>query len=103
MSAASEPHRLLQRLAALGIQIECRGDHLPLRPAAALSPELLQQLKNHKREILVLMRNQSQSAVTANCARCDEQCWVDEPPKDGRIRTTCGKCGRFIGYRPVAT
>ena len=51
MSTFHKPRRLLSQLKELGIQIECRGDRLRLRPVAALSRELLEQPKNHKREL----------------------------------------------------
>ncbi|WP_146529099.1 hypothetical protein [Novipirellula artificiosorum] len=39
---------------------------------------------------------------TARCCHSDRRRWIDRPDKrrSGWIRTTCGLCGGFVGYRP---
>lgn len=33
----------------------------------------------------------------------DPKNWIDEPPKNGMIRTHCKVCGEFVGYRPASS
>ena len=32
---------------------------------------------------------------------CQRECWRGHKPENGVIKTSCGACGRWIGYRPV--
>jgi len=73
-------------------------------PGGALSADLRAAIAQQRTAII----DHLQAKVPPNpqrsvkCITCDRQYWVDEPPEDGRIRTKCGKCGQFIGYRPVS-
>ena len=49
---------LLTDLAERGIQAIPEGEHLRLRPRSALTPELIQELRTHKAELLVLLDGQ---------------------------------------------
>jgi len=100
MIAQSTAQRLLYRLIELDIRIECRGDRLRLTPAASISPDLLGQLRRHKQELMAILRNPNSPANGAvPCGMCHQEHWIDEPACDGRIRTRCGRCGKFIGFR----
>ena len=55
------PAALLDELTRRGVTITPNGDKLRLRPAAALPPDLVEQVRAHKPEILTLLR-QSRSS-----------------------------------------
>jgi len=86
-------------------QLEDRNVHLYLdanllryrAPAGALTDQLREGITSHRSEIVTRLA----ASPRPRCTSCELRHWVDAPPKDGRIRTTCGVCGRFIGYRPV--
>ena len=86
-------------LALRNVELYLDGDDLRYRaPEGALTNELRDAIRAHRMEIIEQFRN---AATGRCCGTCDWRDWQDAPPQDGRIRTTCGKCGRFIGYRPV--
>jgi hypothetical protein len=50
---------LLARLAALGVRLSAAGDRLRFYPAEAVPPELIEQMRQHKPEILALLRGRA--------------------------------------------
>ena len=94
---------LIRTLANRDVELYLVGDRLRFRaPEGALTPELRSEIGAQRTTIIEHLRAASVMATELKrCTRCDWRNWVDAAPKDGRIRTTCGKCGRFIGYRPA--
>ena len=79
------------------------GDRLRYRaPESALNADMRMAIGEH-RDVLIeqLRKTASDHRQPSKCVTCHRQNRVDEPLKDGRIRTQCGKCGQFIGYRPA--
>ena len=95
---------LLDELASSGVELSLDGNELRFRdPKGALTDDLRRQIADQRETVIRRLRGQSEldgSPAGEKCRRCDMRDWVDEPPKDGRIRTHCRRCGRFIGYRP---
>ena len=97
------PADLMTDLARLGIRIEAHGDRLRYSPRSAVTPDLARRMKAHKGELLAILRRDS-TAPSKKCVQhITSQDWTDEPAinRPGWIRTTCRRCGRFIGYRPA--
>lgn len=86
-----------------GVQLYLDGDRLRFKaPVGAMTSSLRDEITTQRITIIERLKSRPLvRGVPQRCTYCDWRDWVDEPPKDGRIRTTCGKCGRFIGYRPV--
>lgn len=97
---------LMTELGRRGVVLYLDGDRLRFRaPVGALVPELRAAIAEQRLAIIGRLRPTLATAGQPNtkCTRCDPRDWVDAPPVAGQIRTTCGKCGRFVGYRPVGT
>lgn len=93
---------LFVNLARSRVTLFLEGDCLRYRaPEGALTDDMRAAIGARRPEIIKRLRaGQGSERRPRKCIMCDRQYWVDDPPKDGRIRTTCSKCGRFIGYRP---
>ena len=51
-----EPIAMLERLEKMGIQITIAGDKLQFRPGSAVPPELIPEIKEHKQELLKILK-----------------------------------------------
>jgi hypothetical protein len=94
---------LLNCLVAQSVELYVADGRLRFRaPEGAMTDSLRSHITAHR---MAIIEHLGTLATTAHgrqrCRNCDQRNWVDEPAKDGRIRTTCGKCGGFIGYRRV--
>jgi len=99
MSAKS----LLTTLAAHGIDLHLAEGVLRFRaPKGVLTADLKEQIVERRAEIISQLRPPTDLGAESQGAacRCDMAHWVDQPPQNARIRTQCGNCGKFIGYRP---
>ncbi len=56
--------RLLDDLAAVGVILESRGGRLRFRPQELVTPELLKQLREHKTELLAILRRNQNAPKT---------------------------------------
>lgn len=95
--------QLLADLTGGRVTLFLDGDRLRFRaPEGALTPELRELIAEHRAAIIKRLRRGANGAMArpSGCVICDRQYWVDDPPQNGRICTICGKCGRFIGFRP---
>lgn len=94
---------LLCRLSDRSVELYLDGDVLRFRaPQGALTPEFRGAIAAHRPAIIERLRRAEMPHGTGKpCMTCERRNWRDGPPQEGRTRTTCGKCGRFIGYRPA--
>jgi len=97
---------LLVALASQDIVLSVAGERLLFdAPAGALTPELRASIAAHRGELVRRLSAPADRPIASPPPKCsphnDPRQWVDGAPIDGRIRTTCGTCGRFIGYRPT--
>jgi hypothetical protein len=94
---------LLRRLTNLGVTLRVDGTRLCYRaPAGVMTADLRNAIAAQRAALLARLQGAQRAAGTRpRCLSCDSRHWVDEPPRDGRIRTTCGVCGTFIGFRLV--
>jgi hypothetical protein len=95
--------QLLADLAHSQVAIYLDGDRLRYRaPEGALTDDVRAAISTHRAAIINWLRGSvpSKPPCSGKCVACDRRNWEDHPPKDGRILTTCSRCGHFVGYRP---
>jgi hypothetical protein len=93
MSAAE----LMADLDRLGIRLEAQGDRLRFHPRSAVTPDLADRLREHKGELLALLRSPPVTSIDlADCQHSD----VEEISTfDGYLNRRCRRCGTWLRCR----
>jgi hypothetical protein len=92
---------LLMRLKDRNVKLYLDGARLCFRAArGVLTGELRDAVATHREEIIRRLATEPVASPTTRCnGYCDPRNWADQAVSRRLIRTTCGSCGRFIGYR----
>jgi hypothetical protein len=97
--------QLLADLAQWNITLSVDGGRLRYRaPVGVLTTQMREAIAARRDAILERLCRKSHEPTVrwgGKCRLCDYRSWIDQPSIGGKIRTICGECGRFIGYRPV--
>jgi TubC N-terminal docking domain len=92
---------LLDRLSKEKVTLFLDGDRLRFRAVTCvLTNEHREAIAEHRDEIIKRLTAERRRSTGSCNGFCDMRNWVDDISNRGAIRTTCGVCGRFIGYRP---
>ena len=94
--------QLFQTLARRRITLFLKEGDLRYRaPSGSLSQDLRDEIAAQRPSLIERLCQKRQSERTGaahRCKICKPSDWVDDSLYNP-IRTICGKCGRFIGYR----
>ena len=91
---------LLNQLSSEKVTLYLDGDRLRFRAAKGVLTNDLRVMIAENRVEIVRRLSKPGGTKPARCGYCEPRNWVDNQVNNSLIRTTCGKCGRFIGYRP---
>jgi hypothetical protein len=104
MGRSMTPEKLYTDLTARGIEFQVQGDKLRFRPSEELTPDEVSAIRQHKLDLLKLLRAASQQATKTCSGKHDVPSeWAYMPDKYKRAgwRTVhCKYCQRLIGYQP---
>ena len=92
---------LLDQLSKEKVTLYLDGDRLRFRAIKGiLTNEHRAAIAEHRDEIIKRLAAEPRRSTGSCNGNCDQRNWVDDASNRGVVRTTCGVCGRFIGYRP---
>jgi hypothetical protein len=85
--------KIIGELSALGVWISWVDGKLVAKPSSAITPEVAGLIRRHRSDLVDLL--------SGSCTPHNDEANYINAAAGGRIRTTCRRCGRFIGYRPA--